>query len=149
MRQEEDPAWTLARAGQTLQCHPDPHLRELGSLLSEWWRAGAHEPIDKLLGLRTKPGQRSSQTQRILIERDRLVCEAAKEFWPDETNSEQARNLHQHWTRYAASAWPRERALERVPDRRAGSVEARLWAIMRVKDHVISERSIRALLAGS
>ena len=149
MRRDDDPAWTLARAGQSLQRHPDPQLRELGSLLSEWWRAGAHEPIDRLLGLRAKPGQRSSHTQRILTERDRLVCEAAEEFWPLETRSEQARNLYQNWARYAASAWPRERALDRVPARRVGSVEARLWAIMRVKDHVISERSIRALLAAS
>ena len=107
------------------------------------------EELDCALGLKAEPGQRSARTRAAIAERDRLVAEAAVEFFPDQPPAAQARGLHQRWSRYAVSGWRRERALSAPPPMRRGKIEERLWQVMKVRDLVLTERSVRAILAAS
>lgn len=107
------------------------------------------DDLDCALGLKTEPGQRSVRTRAAIAERDRLVAEAAAEFFSDEPPAAQARAIHERWTRYATSGWRRERALSTLPSIRHGKIEGRIWQIMKVRDFVLKERSIRGILDAS
>lgn len=105
--------------------------------------------LDEALGLRAEvPGGRTARTMAALDERDRLLREAARDFLPDLVEAHQARELHRRWTLYEASGWRRgERSLPTVPAHRVGTLEGRLWAVLRLRDNVLSERTIRRTLA--
>ena len=105
--------------------------------------------LEEALGLATGPGQRKAATIASIASRDELLRAAAAEFFPDLRPAEQARDMHQHWRRYVAAGWPRERALEEPPERRRGTIEGALWRVMKTRDHLLAERSLRLILAVS
>lgn len=127
---------------------PDRDRRQIADALARFL-AGEEPSLDEALGLKPQGGQRSAQTVAILAERDRLLREAAAEFFSGLLVTQQARELHRRWTRYEASGWRRERALDVVPSSRLGTLEGRLWAILRLRDFVPCERTIRGALATS
>ena len=57
--------------------------------------------------------------------------------------------IYAQWHRYATTGWLRERTLPAPPAHRQRTVEARFWEVMHLRDHVLAERTIRALLAVS
>jgi len=106
--------------------------------------------LEEAFGLKPGPGQRSARTAAILAERDRLLREAAAEFFPALSKAGQARELHARWTRYRSSGWKRgEDVLDVVPAWREGTLEAHFWALLRLSDFIPAERTLRDALAAS
>jgi hypothetical protein len=100
-----------------------------------------------MLMLRTiapdRRGHRTPATLAAIDERDRLMSEAVAMFMPGISSRRAAHRLHDALVRYACGAWRRERAAPSCPLRHAGRIEAMLWEILRVRDHIPSERVIR------
>lgn len=139
----------VGRAARFLQERGDAEIADVGSALAQWLRGRSGEPLERFLGIKREAGQRSIQTALALHRRDDRVRQAAAAHFRSDCASDQARELHRRWSRYAASSWPRERALDELPAHRRNTAEGEFWTIMKIRDHVLSERSIRALLAAS
>lgn len=92
-------------------------------------------------------GRRSPQTRLLIDERDRLLIEAVK-FYSGLSQREAARHLHTVLTRYQTGRWRRSRVDLTCPHD-AGRLDAVLWMILRTRDHVPRERTIRAALSRS
>jgi hypothetical protein len=91
-------------------------------------------------------GRRLADTMLALGERDRWLAEAASRFLPGWSARAASRRLHEALSRYKLGAWRRERTSETVPLRRRGHLEGHFWMILRARDHVPSERTIRAAI---
>ena len=143
------PRWPLLRLAMTGQKNPDPQIREVSETIIDWWLSGGEERLDRSVGTVPAPGQRSSQTQVQMTRRDELVRTLASEHFPELRSHPAAVAIRKQWSRYAASAWSRERLGDSVPKHRVGKPEAMFWQIMKIQDRVLSERSIRKILAAS
>ena len=146
---DSDPAWPLLQLALCGQEHPDPQVREVSTTLMEWCQAGAPERLERAIGIIPAPGQRSAQTQAQIAQRDDLVREMAADHYPNLRSHPAACEMHKRWGRYASSSWPRERMQDDVPPHRIGKPEGKLWRIMKLEDRVLSESSIRKILAAS
>jgi hypothetical protein len=91
-------------------------------------------------------GKRLADTMLALGERDRWLAEAASRFLPDQSSRSAARILRTRLLRYQQGAWRRERTAETVPPRRRDRLDGHFWMILRARDHVPSERTIRAAI---
>jgi hypothetical protein len=99
--------------------------------------------LDEVLGT-PAPGQRSVTTQLAIAARDQLLRDAASRFFPDLPLAAQARELAGALTRYAASAWMRERAETSCPARHHGRIEAVCWQVLKHRDLVLTPRRFPA-----
>lgn len=117
--------------------------------VDEFLASSGDVPLDRTLGLSRRPGQRSAGTVRMLERRVGLVRQAATDHFPGLKPSAAAHRIFRAWSRYASSSWPRERSSAGVPLHRAGKPEGMFWQLMALQDRVLSERSIRQILAGS
>jgi hypothetical protein len=121
----------------------------------EFWLATVLDHIltgeapDVALGLKAGPGQRTWQTRAALAERDRLFREAAARFLGGSSLAEQAHRLSIELSHYHATAWERERAYDRCPDRHLGRLGEFLWHALKRHDRPLSARSLRLVLAAS
>jgi hypothetical protein len=91
-------------------------------------------------------GRRTPATLLQLDERRRYLIEAAQ-FFPGSSDREIARRLRIALLRYREGAWRRTRAEALCPPRHAGRLDATLWCLLRVRDAIPSERTIRAVLS--
>lgn len=91
-------------------------------------------------------GHRLPSTLEAIAERDRLLREASDRFCAGMSDRQAAAFIHTALARYAAGRWRRSRA-DPVCPHEAGTLAATLWAILRCRDHIVSERTIRAVLA--
>jgi hypothetical protein len=91
-------------------------------------------------------GHRTPATLAAIDERNRLMGEAVARFMPGESSRRAAHRLHDALVRYACGAWRRDRAAPSCPPRHAGHIEAILWEILRLHDHVPSFGTIRAAI---
>ena len=98
--------------------------------------------VEKRVGGR---GRRSPRLLLELDERDRYLIEAAK-FFPGLSDRETARLLRSRLQIYQQGRWRRSRSEIWCPHP-ADRVEAVLWALLRVRDAIPSERTIRAAIA--
>ncbi len=108
------------------------------------WLAGNAPTLDAALDVANRPGQSSIRVRVALVERDRLVRQAASHF-----KKPVADNMHRAWTRYAASAWRRDRLASECPEGYRNRSEAVFFQIMTLRADVLSRRRIRAILAVS
>ena len=92
-------------------------------------------------------GRRSPQTMFLINKRDKLLIEACR-FFPGTSDREAARRLRTALLRYQTSRWRRTRTELGCPHD-ADRLDALLWMILRVRDHVPSEMTIRRALAYS
>jgi hypothetical protein len=94
------------------------------------------------------PGQRTPQTMLLINERDRYLREAAK-FFPGCTDREIARRLRKALSIYRGGRWQRDRAAEvtTCPMQHRGKLLEKLWMILKVHDHVPSERTVTSALS--
>lgn len=92
------------------------------------------------------PGHRSPQTLLTLDERDKLMIEIARRFFPGAFDREVARQLRSRLLIYQNGRWRRTSA-ELKPPHDADSLDAALWCLLRIKDHVPSTGTIRRALA--
>jgi hypothetical protein len=87
-------------------------------------------------------GRRSPQTQLLIDERNKLLVEAARHFG-DVSDREAARMLRSRIAIYRDGRWRRDRVELKCPLRLVGHLEATLWMVLKVRDHVPSEITIR------
>lgn len=146
---QTDPAWPLLKLALAGQRHTDPEVRAMAETVLDWWWAGATDRLDRAVGIIPSPGQRSQQTQVIIARRDDLVRKLASDHYGAMRSHPAAIAICKQWSRYAASAWPRERLRTEPPPHRIGTPEALFWQIMKLQDRVLSERSVRQILAAS
>ena len=79
--------------------------------------------------------------------RDHLLRTAADRFCAGMKRRPAAAKLRTKLIRYREAAWQRDRVEVRCPDRHRGSVTELLWTILKIRDAVPSDRTIRAALA--
>lgn len=79
--------------------------------------------------------------------RNVLLREVAEKHFGGTSENERARAICEGLTRYAASAWPRERLVTECPERHHGRVSEYWWRILKQRDFVPSQRQIRRVLA--
>jgi hypothetical protein len=84
----------------------------------------------------------------LLDERDRYLVEAAR-CYPGCSDREIARRLHVALSRYRDGRWRRDQSELTCPSQHAGKLTAVLWMLLRVRDHVPSEVTIRRALGYS
>jgi hypothetical protein len=94
-------------------------------------------------------GHRSAETLDAIARRNSLLVEAARRFCGGMSGREAARFLRTRLLRYECGTWRRSRVETQCPARHAGRIEAVLWAILKVRDHAPSERTVRAALSAS
>jgi hypothetical protein len=92
-------------------------------------------------------GHRLPATIFALAQRDALLIEAARRFCPGASGRETARRLRIALSRYCDGRWRRERTEALCPPRHRGTITALLWELLKVRDHVPSERLIRLVLS--
>lgn len=95
----------------------------------------------------TGPGRRSIETLLALSERDRLLREMVARFFPDLSQREAARQVRTRLLRFSTGAWRRERACPFCPARHAGTLSELLWRLLRARDAIPSEATVRRALA--
>jgi hypothetical protein len=98
--------------------------------------------------LRPGPGCRTPATLLLIDERDALLVEAARHF-PGLSHREIARRLRTAIQRYQSGRWRRTRTELTCPPEHRGRLEAVLWAILKTRDYVPSEMTIRRALGYS
>jgi hypothetical protein len=103
-----------------------------------------HERFDAVDGR----GKRTPQTMLLLDERDMYLVEAAR-FFPACSDREIARRLRIALQRYRDGRWQRDRADLTCPVQHSGKLTAVCWMLLRVRDHVPSEMTIRRALGYS
>jgi hypothetical protein len=118
-------------------------LRKFVAEASEGRVEIAHQVRDAEFGGR---GRRTPATLLALDERDRCLIEAACHF-PGFSDREIARRLRSLLLIYRQGAWRRDRVDALCPPRHAGRLEAVLWMLLKVRDAIPSERTIRAVLS--
>lgn len=94
------------------------------------------------------PGHRTPQTQLLIDERDKLLTEAAR-FFPGASDREVARRLRVALSRYRDGRWLRDRTEAGCPEQYVGTLTQGLWLILRTRDCVPSEMTIRRSLGYS
>jgi hypothetical protein len=92
-------------------------------------------------------GKRTPKTLLLIDERDALLREATRRFCIGMKDREAARYLRAALLRYQTGAWRRERVETTCPARHASKLTALLWMVLKVRDHVPSEMTIRRALA--
>lgn len=92
------------------------------------------------------PGHRTPQTMLLLDERNKYLVEASR-FFRSPSDREVARQLRTALSTYRDGRWRRDRACEVCPPQHQGKLTATLWAILKTKDALVSDRTIRRTLA--
>jgi len=81
--------------------------------------------------LRVRPGQRSWATRAALAERDGLIREYARRYYPGRSKNEQAECTARDLARYEASAWKNARAAPECPH--SDGRRQLLWQILKAR----------------
>jgi hypothetical protein len=79
-------------------------------------------------------------------ERDQFLRAAAAHFCVGMSERAAATMLRTKLTRYQTGPWRRDRFEALCPARHRGRIDELLWMILRVRDHVPSEMTIRRAL---
>jgi hypothetical protein len=95
--------------------------------------------------LRHGPGCRTPQTLLLIDERD-VLLRLSSGFHPGCSDREVARRLRTALLRYQTGRWRRDRSELTCPPQHAGKLIEVLWMLLRVRDHVPSEMTIRRAL---
>ena len=93
----------------------------------------------------TGPGHRTPATMLALDERDKLLVEIGHRFYPGVKHRQIAHRLRRSWLLYRQGPWRRtctELRCPHDPER----LDAALWCLLKIKDYVPSEMTIRRTL---
>jgi hypothetical protein len=101
------------------------------------------EQASPMMHFTLRRGHRSPQTLLLIDERDAFLREAAT-FFPGLSDRETARRIRSALARYQGGRWRRERTEATCPGRCRG-LDAVLWRLLKVRDHVPSEMTVRRL----
>jgi hypothetical protein len=90
-------------------------------------------------------GRRTPQTLLLLDEREAYLIEAARHF--PGSDREAARLIRTALLRYQTGRWRRDRREATCPVQHRGKLTAVLWCLLKVRDAIPSERTIRLVLS--
>lgn len=93
------------------------------------------------------PGHRTPNTLLLLDERDRYLREAARLHCIGMSNHQASDFLSSRLARYRGSGWRRDASEATCPVRLKGRVEACCWLILKSRDAVPGDRTVRDVLA--
>ena len=91
-------------------------------------------------------GQRSPSTLLQVDERDRYLVEAAR-FYPGPSHREIARRLRSALSISRNGRWRRDCSEATCPIQHRDKLTAILWAILKTRDALVSDRTIRRALS--
>ncbi|WP_338833548.1 hypothetical protein [Bradyrhizobium septentrionale] len=91
---------------------------------------------------------RTPAVRLVLDERAKLLIEAAR-FFPGLSNRETARQLRIALARYRDGRWRRDRAELTCPPQHRGKLVQALWCLLKTRDAIPCDRTVRTVLAGS
>jgi hypothetical protein len=91
-------------------------------------------------------GRRLPATMATIYIRNALLVEMAKLFHRGASNHAAAAAIRKRLALYRAGAWRRHCAEETLPAALVGKIEELLWFVLKQRDAVPSERTIRAAL---
>ncbi len=104
--------------------------------------------VQDALGLHAPKGGVPWWLEEGLRARNAALREMAESVYPAEPASRQARLIRTAALRYAASTWPRDRALAEMPPHYRGTAKEWLWRAFRSQAPMpIGERQLRSILA--
>ena len=92
------------------------------------------------------PGERTPQTLLLLDERDALLREAALRFCIGMSDRQAAKYLRSALLRYQTGRWRRDRSETLCPMQHRGKLTELLWMILKTRDVLPSEPTIRRAL---
>ncbi|OHV26225.1 hypothetical protein EOS93_10150 [Rhizobium sp. RMa-01] len=125
--------------------HPGEAAAELRAAV-ERVLDGTESSLDRALGLKPAAGQRSWRTTAALEERNRLICETATTFFPENTSREKAEAIAAGLERFRSGAdWQGCRTREICPYPQG--IKANFWRILKAFDRNLSAATVRAVLA--
>jgi hypothetical protein len=93
-------------------------------------------------------GHRSRQTELLISERDKLLRDIARRFYPGVSHRVVAHRLRRSWLLYQQGPY-RRTCVELKPPHDAESMEAALWSLLWIRAYVPSEMTIRRALGYS
>jgi hypothetical protein len=94
-------------------------------------------------------GHRSYEFDLRLIERDKYLREAAARFCAGMSDRQAAAMLRTKLMRYREGGWRRDASETTPPTRLAGRIEAYCWRILKSRDAIPGDRTVRDALARS
>jgi hypothetical protein len=143
-----EPLKVLDQAADLLKATSDPDLQALGTAITKWLAAEDAGSLDAALGLAATRGGRSWRTRAATAQRDELVRDAVRRFFPNESASRQAERLAEALARYRAGPdWRRDRAAAEIPYQ--ATLRGHAWTILKARDHALSAERIRKILVTS
>ena len=90
-------------------------------------------------------GERANMLAR--DERDHFLRAAADRYCVGMSDRAAAAMLYTKLRRYREGAWRRDRAEALCPARHRGTINELMWCVLRVRNRLVGERLIRAVLA--
>src|SRR5262245_52485702 len=103
-----------------------------------------HHPVFSLDG---RSRARTPALRLLLDERDHLFRKAAARFCVGMSDRQAAAMLRTALSRYRNGRWQRDRAEATCPVQHKGKLTEALWLLLKTRDAIPSERSVRAALA--
>jgi hypothetical protein len=91
-------------------------------------------------------GHRSNEFLLRQDERDKLLIDIARRFYPGLSHRETAHRLRRRWLLYQQGPWRRTYAELKCPHD-PERFDAALWCLLRIRDSLPSERLIRSVLS--
>lgn len=92
------------------------------------------------------PGHRTPATMLLQDERDKLLVEAAR-FFPGMSSREVARRLRSALAIFRGGRWRRDASEATCPPQHRGKLVQVMWMILKSRDVLVSERTIRRALS--
>ena len=111
-------------------------------------QAPSGETLDKVLGIATPPGGRPWWWAEARRERDRILRQLARMFYPGRTVAEQAAEIGAAALRYRTSAWRWDRHARGMPEAYWGTARGLLFEAFRAAPVPLSARQLQTILAG-
>ena len=102
--------------------------------------------LDSVFDLAPAPGQLPWWSVENLDNRNRLIVEAARQFFPDLKPSRQAAELARRGRRYEASAWRRDRQSESMPRGYYDRLDGVFFALLSRHGGMPGKRQIERIL---
>jgi hypothetical protein len=106
-----------------------------------------HRPSAFADALPVGRGHRLPMTLLHLTVRDHFLRAAADIHCTGMSGRQAAATLHTRLSRYRSGAWRRDASEPLMPPRLVGRLDGLLWCVLKVRDRLVSERLIRAVLS--
>jgi hypothetical protein len=113
----------------------------------EDWRTGSASSLDDACGVRRRPGRRTNKTRQMTEQRDSMLRDIARRFYPGLKPSLQAAAIVRVSSRYASAGWRRDRKRDRMPDCHTGTELGCYWQLLASGVRIPGARQLSSILS--